>query len=67
MTAINKLQDEVKGDVHYSTVSTLSKKDADILRARFVQSIQEYVEQLTHSTEETMYCFNLDFFKLVED
>ena len=67
MSAINSLQNENKGDVHYSTVSTLSRKDAEVIRARFVQNIQEYVEQLTHSSEETMYCFNLDFFKVLEE
>ena len=67
INAIQSLQDEKKEDVHYSTVSTLSKKDAEILRARLVQIIQEYVELLNGSSEETMYCFNLDFFKLIDD
>jgi uncharacterized protein (TIGR02147 family) len=67
MAAINSLQDEKKTDVHYSTVSTLSKKDAESLQSKFVQEVQNYVQTVSHSKEETMYCFNLDFFKMIED
>lgn len=67
MVAINSLQDVKKTDVHYSTVSTLSKKDAEVLRSKLVQEVQNYVQTVSQSKEETMYCFNLDFFKVIED
>jgi uncharacterized protein (TIGR02147 family) len=67
MVAINSLQNEKKTDVHYSTVSTLSKKDAETLRSKLVQEIQNYVQTVSQSKEETMYCFNLDFFKMIEE
>lgn len=66
MAAINSFQNENKSDIHYSTVSTLSKKHVDAIRSRLVQEIQNYVETVSQSTEETMYCFNLDFFRLIE-
>jgi uncharacterized protein (TIGR02147 family) len=67
LTAINSLQNDDKADVHYSTVSTLSKKDVETIRSKFVQEIQNYVQTVSQSKEETMYCFNLDFFKMVNE
>jgi uncharacterized protein (TIGR02147 family) len=67
MVAINSLQNDDKGDVHYSTVSSLSKKDVERIRQKFVNEIQEYVQGVSQSKEETIYCFNLDFFKLITD
>ena len=67
MVAIQSLEREDKNDIHYSTVSTLSSKDVDDLRLRFVEVIQNYVQTVSESKEETMFCFNLDFFKMIED
>jgi uncharacterized protein (TIGR02147 family) len=64
IAAINSLTAEASPDIHYSTVSTLSFKDVETLRSQFVQQIQTYVETVQKSSEETFYCFNLDFFKL---
>lgn len=66
LEAIRSLQDQKSGDVHYSTVSSLSVEDMQTLQAKFVQDIQDYVEKVKHSREETLCCFNLDFFKLAD-
>lgn len=55
-----------KDDVHYSTVSSLSLEDAEKLKAKFVQLIQEYVQTVAPSKEETLYNFNLDFYSLLK-
>lgn len=52
-------------DLHYSTVSSLSAKDVEILRARFYDWIEDYVATVNGSAEETLYSFNLDFFSLI--
>jgi hypothetical protein len=65
MVAIQSLGNEEKNDIHYSTVSTLSKKDVETIRLRLVEEIQSYVQTVSQSKEETMYCFTLDFFKLL--
>lgn len=65
MVAIQSLENEEKNDIHYSTVSTLSKKDVEAIQSKLVEEIQNYVQTVSQSKEETMYCFNLDFFKLL--
>lgn len=66
IAAIQSLSDEIKSDIHYSTVSTLSFKDAEVLRSKMVKLIEDYVETIGPSHEEVMYCFNLDFFNLIK-
>jgi uncharacterized protein (TIGR02147 family) len=66
IAAISSLQSANKGDVHYSTVSTLSEKDVESLRDRLVQVVQDYVQTVQKSShEESIYGFNLDFFNLI--
>lgn len=66
MQAVQSLEFDDHEDVHYSTISTFSREDAEHLRAKFVDEIQSYVKTVSASKkEETMYCFNLDFFKMV--
>jgi uncharacterized protein (TIGR02147 family) len=66
IAAIQSLPNEDKSDVHYSTVSTLSVKDAEFLRSKMVKLIEDYVETVGPSREEVMYCFNLDFFSVIK-
>jgi len=65
IAAIQSLGFNAKTDVHYSTVSTLSKADAEKLRGEMVQLIQSYVETVQPSREEVMYGFNLDFYGMI--
>jgi uncharacterized protein (TIGR02147 family) len=65
IAAINSLASENSSDIHYSTVSSLSLQDVEKLRSQLVQQIQTYVETVKKSPEETLYGFNLDFFKLL--
>jgi uncharacterized protein (TIGR02147 family) len=53
--------------IHYSTISSLSHKDAEKLRHELTEVIQRYVETIRPSPEETAYCFNLDFFSVIRD
>lgn len=54
------------GDVHYSAVSTLSAEDAEKLKFRMVDFIQDYVKTIGASVpEEKCYSFTLDFFRVV--
>lgn len=64
VAAIRSLADEDQRDLHYSTISTLSKTDADRLRAEIVQLIERYVETVKPSKEEEMRAFTIDFFQL---
>lgn len=64
--AINSLTDKHKSEIHYSTVSSLSLEDAEKLKSKFVQVIQDYVKTVEPSKEETIYNFNLDFYSLIK-
>jgi uncharacterized protein (TIGR02147 family) len=64
--AIASLSDGDEFDVHYSTVSSLSEKDVEKIRANLVRTIQEYVETVRPSPEETLYSFSLDFFRVIK-
>ena len=65
VAAIQSLTSSVKNDIHYSTISSLSKLDAQKLQLEMVQFIERYVETIKPSKEETLYAFNLDFFKMI--
>lgn len=66
VAAIQSLMNEDKEDVHYSTVSTLSKDDAEKLRVDMVKLIEHYVSVIKPSKDEVMYGFNLDFYSLIK-
>ena len=55
---------DTKG-LHYSTVSSLSNDDVEKIKSKFIKVIQEYVEVIAPSKEETLYNFNLDFYSLL--
>lgn len=65
LSAIEHLTHSQKTDVHYSTVSSLSRKDAEEIQKRLVEMISEYVEKVRDSKEETLFGFNVDFFELI--
>ncbi len=54
----------VQNQIHYSTVSSLSRKDVELLKSRFVKVIEDYVAVVRPSKEEVLYNFNLDFYSL---
>lgn len=58
--------DSYEQNLHYSTVSSLSEKDVEKIRAMMLKVIEDYVEQVKPSKEETLYAFTLDFFKLLK-
>jgi len=66
LEAIKSLDNPANKDLHYSGVSSLSKEDVDQIRKMFVDLIENYVREIEKSPEETLYAFNLDFFKLLK-
>ena len=66
IAAVQSLMNDSKTDVHYSTVSSLSREDAEKLRSEMVNLIARYVEVIKPSKEEVMFGFNLDFYNLVK-
>lgn len=66
IAAVQSLMNDNRTDLHYSTVSSLSKTDAEKLRAQMVQLIESYVETVKPSKEEVVYGFNIDFYNLMK-
>ncbi len=65
IAAVQAISMSTGEEIHYSTVSSLSKEDATKLRTYFVEVIQNYVKIVRPSKEETLYNFNLDFHELI--
>ncbi len=65
ISAMQSLINNRKSDIHYSTVSTLSLADAEILRSKMVELIETYVATVKPSKEEDLVAFNLDFYSLL--
>lgn len=66
LAAIDSLVQIEKNDIHYSTVSTLSRADAEKIKAHFVKEIESYTQRIQPSPEETLYGFNLDFYTVLK-
>jgi uncharacterized protein (TIGR02147 family) len=64
--AVQSLSKNFRDDIHYSTVSSLSKKDAEALKNIFAEVIRDYTEKVKPSKEEVLYNFNLDFYSLTK-
>jgi uncharacterized protein (TIGR02147 family) len=64
--SIQNLEKHNDKNLYYSTISSLSKKDVEKIRDKFVQVIEEYVGIVKDSKEEALYSFNLDFFNLLD-
>lgn len=52
------------GDIHYSSVCTLSRDDIEKIKQIILQSIDASREIIEPSKEEDLYCLNIDWFRL---
>lgn len=64
LRALESLHRVREDDVHYSTVSSLSRADIQVLKARMVEWIRAYTETIRPSPEEELCAFSLDFYRL---
>jgi len=51
-----------KKDLHYSSVITASKADADQIKEIMVRAIESVRAVVKNSPDEEGYCYSLDFF-----
>lgn len=66
LEAIKSLDNAIPGNLHYSGVSSLSENDVEKIKTMFVDMIENYVRTIEKSPEETLYTFNLDFFRILK-
>jgi uncharacterized protein (TIGR02147 family) len=53
-------------DLRYSSFVTLSEADAERIRSELLKILAEHRARIQVSPEQTMYCYNLDFFAAVD-
>lgn len=64
LEAIKSLENIKPSDMHYSSVVTLSKSDADKVKEVMLKSLEDIEMILRPSKEEEIYSLSMDFFNL---
>jgi uncharacterized protein (TIGR02147 family) len=64
LQAVDALEREQSSDLHYSAVISLSRKDALELKDKLLKQLRENLEKVKASSEEEVYCYTIDLFKL---
>jgi uncharacterized protein (TIGR02147 family) len=64
MRAVQALEEEKKQNLHFSSVNSLSRKDAEELQKRMRDFIEEVAKKIQPSPEEVLYSFCVDFFEV---
>lgn len=64
MRSIHALDMAIEKNLHFSTVVSLSKDDLLQIKEKLVKAIEDARSTIRESKEETICCFNLDFFEL---
>ncbi len=65
LKALNSVSKGAPENFHYTVVASLSESDAKELRAKLVEWVEDFLETVESSSVETIYCHNLDFFKVL--
>jgi uncharacterized protein (TIGR02147 family) len=65
LKAIDAFDNDLKRDLHLSTVVTVNRSDAEKIKQKLVQYIEEIRQQIKESqNEEELHCFSVDFFNV---
>lgn len=64
MLAIRALESDNPEDLHYSSVVTVSEKDAYKIKSDLIEAIQKAKDCIKTSKEEKIFSFCLDFFEI---
>lgn len=61
--AIRNIEKRSDDGIHYSVLVNTSKTDAQLLRSKIAQFIEQFMQVVHPSSDEVMSCFNMDFFE----
>ena len=64
LDAIHAIQDRREEGMHLSMAITLSEKDAEVLRQKIAQFVEECSSAIKDSKEETLMAFCIDYYKV---
>jgi uncharacterized protein (TIGR02147 family) len=64
LKTVSRLQERQVDDVHFSSIFSASRKDAQLLREKMKDFIANSRKIILDSAEEELFCFNVDFFEV---
>lgn len=64
LKAIDSIKEKTDGQLHYSSVISLSEKDSDWVRSRISLLLEELSDRVKNSADETLSVLNFDWFKI---
>ena len=62
--AIGSLDGPYHSDLHFTSVFSLSKKDANLIKERIISEVAEIRQIVKTSPEEELHTFTIDFFRV---
>lgn len=62
--SLNRLNFEDSDDLRYAACLSLSEKDVLVIKEMISRNIEENIQKVIESKEETAYVYNIDFYKL---
>ena len=65
MQAIQSLENDDSGELHYSSVITVAEGDIQRVREALVKAIENVREVVRPSQDETLFCYTLDLFRII--
>ncbi|OFZ01997.1 MAG: hypothetical protein A2Z97_08395 [Bdellovibrionales bacterium GWB1_52_6] len=64
LRAIQSLDRPLKEDLHFTSIASLSEKDAARIRTIILEFLEQREEIIRPSKDETVFCLGIDFFKI---
>ncbi len=61
---VNIEKEKNKGDLHYSALYSMSKKDVEIIKDKIIKVINDNLKQIKDSKDEVLFCSVFDFFEI---
>lgn len=62
--AVASLDRDLKDDLHYSAVISISKRDFEKLKSEMMELLRAHRETIKASPEEEIFCYSIDLFSL---
>lgn len=64
LQVLQKLEEQISEDFHYSTVMSLSKESVDQIKNSLLKTVKNANEVMESSAEEVLFAFGIDFFEV---
>lgn len=65
--SIQSLEKEIENNLHYTSIVSVSRQDALLIKSRVIKEIDAFNSIVKDSKEEELFCFALDFFSMASE